>query len=79
MSDKKVQSTLTGSGTEEDPWFFPEATQEEGVSLAHDFMNAKGPRYRLRRQFLVDIDEEKVVEYWETDAGTFWFRYRKDP
>jgi hypothetical protein len=47
--------------------------------MAHRFMASQGPRYRLRIQALVDMDDENVVEYWDTDAGRFWFRYRKDP
>ena len=53
--------------------------QGEGIAMAHDLMKSKGPSHRLRKQALVGMDDEKVEEFWETDAGRFWFRYRKDP
>jgi len=72
---------VTGDGlTGQSPWEFPlSRMQGEGVAMAHEFMASKGPSYRLRKQALVELDDEKIVEYWDTDAGRFWFRYRKDP
>ncbi len=65
-----------GSGTKEDPWFFPQArSSAEGVAMAHEFMGSKGPDHRLHRQVLAEMDDENILEYWETVAGTFWFRY----
>ena len=72
---------VTGNGlTQETAWEFPlSRMQGEGVAMAHELMASKGPAYRLRKQALVEMDDDKVVEYWDTDAGRFWFRYRKDP
>lgn len=68
-----------GSGTEEDPWFFPDASsQGEGIAMAHEFMNAAGPEFGLRKQYLVGMEGDQILEYWETDSGIFWFRYRMD-
>lgn len=77
-SNKPEPYPVEGWGTKEDPWFFPSArTSAEGVSMAHEFMSLKGPEYRLRRQALVDMDDQKILEYWETAVGTFWFRYAR--
>ena len=78
---RKEMPPVTGDGrTQESAWFFPWARmQGEGIAMAHELMASKGPDYRLRMQALVEMDEEKVVEYWDTDAGRYWFRYRKDP
>lgn len=78
MGKKTRLPQPTGSGTEEDPWFFPEACSlEEGIGMAYAFMHSLGPDHALKKQFLVDSDELHALEYWETEAGKFWFRYRQ--
>lgn len=78
---RSLSPPVCGDGeTQDSAWFFPLARmQGEGVAMAHDFMASKGAAFRLRRQGLVHMDDDKIVEYWDTDAGKFWFRYRKDP
>jgi hypothetical protein len=72
---------VTGDGlTEQTPWEFPlSRMQGEAVAMAHEFMSSKGPSYRLRKQALIEMNDKKIVEYWDTDAGRFWFQYRRDP
>jgi hypothetical protein len=78
---RKEPPPVTGDGrTRKTAWFFPWARmQGEGIAMAHEFMNSRGRSYRLRKQALVEMDDEKVEEYWDTDAGRYWFRYRRDP
>ena len=73
---------VTGDGlTEKTPWEFPlSRMQGDGVAMAHEFMAWKGPEYSLNKQVLLHTDDEnELLEYWDTDAGRFWFRYRMDP
>jgi len=73
----KEMPPVTGDGrTQESAWFFPWARmQGEGIAMANELMASKGPDYRLRMQ---ELDDEKVVEYWDAHAGRYWFRYPKD-
>ena len=79
---RSVPPPVTGDGlTEKTPWEFPlSRMQGEGVEMAHEFMAWKGPEYSLNKQVLLHTDDEnELLEYWDTDAGRFWFRYRMDP
>lgn len=78
---RKEAPPVTGDGlTEKSAWQFPLARSKfEGVAMAHEFMRGKGPKYRLRKQAIRDINRSELLEYWERDAGTLWFRYRMDP
>ena len=69
----------TGDGlSEETAYFFPLAKgNHDGIPMAYEFMESRGPEYLPNRQGLRDMTDSDILEYWETDAGVFWFRYRR--
>ena len=74
----QIPQPLGDGLTKETAYSFPQARNSfEGVAMAYAFMQSRGPEYQRLKQFQhIDSTDEEIIEWWETSAGKFWFRYR---
>jgi len=66
--------------TQETAYHFPNAkSYPEMIDMAHRFMKWRGRKYTMKKQFQhIDSSDSEIIEWWETAAGKFWFRYRME-